>query len=113
MEPGNLARIPSDLPLTAGEGQGGCKAGCIRTVWLEGNPLHTSVVLNVETNVAAAIEVRISTQAPVPNQAGVLWMPGVAPVLSTNGASKTLTGPIGGLDATTSSPRATDPSSLA
>ena len=90
-----------DLSLTAGEGQGGCKAGCITTVWIEGNQLHTSVELNVGTNVPADIDVRVSTQAPVPNQAGDPWMPGVSPVLSTNGWSDELVGTIGGLDAST------------
>lgn len=90
-----------DLPLTLGEGQGGCKAGCITTVWIEGTQLHTSVELNVGTKVAADIDVRVSTQAPVQNQGGDPWMPGVAPVLSTNGPATVLTGTIGELDATT------------
>lgn len=93
--------IALDLPLTAGEGQGGCKAGCITTVWIEGNPLHTSVELNVGTKVTADIDVRVSTQAPVPNQAGDPSMPGVTPVLSTNGPATQLVGTIGDLDATT------------
>lgn len=93
--------IALDLPLSAGEGQGGCKAGCIQTVWIEGNQLNTSVELNVGTNVAADIAVRISTQAPVQNQAGDPWMPGVAPTLETNGWADALTGTIGGLDAST------------
>lgn len=89
------------LGLTAGAGQGGCKAGCIKTVWVEGNQLHTSVELTVGTNVAADIDVRISTQAPVPNQVGDPSMPGVAPVLSANSPAKELTGTLVGLEATT------------
>ena len=90
-----------DLPLSAGPGQGGCKAGCITTAWIKGNQLNTSVELNVGTNVDAAIDAFVSTQAPVQNQAGDPSMPGLAPALSSGQTATALHGTLGNLSADT------------
>ena len=90
-----------DLPLSAGEGQGGCKAGCITSAWIEGNQLNTSVELNVGTNSAAVIDAFVSTQTPVPNQVGDPSMPGLAPALSSGQPTTALTGTLTGLQAHT------------
>lgn len=86
-----------DLDLAAGAGQGGCKAGCITSAWIEGNQLHTSVDLHVTTRVPAEISAYVSTQAPVANQDGHPWMPGVAPSV-TGDETTELDGVIAGLD---------------
>jgi hypothetical protein len=86
-----------DLSLTAGPGQGGCKAGCIKTAWIKGNQLHTSVELNVGTNVDAVIDAFVSTQAPVQNQAGDPSMPGLPAALSSGQPATTLHGTLGNL----------------
>lgn len=86
-----------DLSLTAGPGQGGCKAGCITSAWIEGNQLNTSVELNVGTNVDAVIDAFVSTQAPVPNQVGDPSMPGLSPALSSEQPTTALNGTLTGL----------------
>ena len=86
-----------DLSLTAGPGQGGCKAGCIKTAWIKGNQLNTSVELNVGTNFDAVIDAFVSTQAPVQNQAGDPSMPGLAPALSTGQPNTALHGTLDNL----------------
>lgn len=90
-----------DLSLTAGLGEGGCKAGCITSAWIEGNQLHTSVELNVGTNVDAVIDAFVSTQAPVPNQVGDPSMPGLSPALSSGQPATALHGTLTGLQAHT------------
>lgn len=90
-----------DLSLTAGPGQGGCKAGCITSAWIEGNQLNTSVELNVGTNVDAVVDAFVSTQAPVQNQAGDPSMPGLTPAVSSGQPTTALQGTLGNLSADT------------